>query len=255
MTECKLLGRSVLCGTAEELTTAVLELGPAHSAFFCNVHMLMLSREDPMLAQAMDRATMILPDGVPIAWLQRRLGCEIAKVLRGYEAVEALCSAAAATGEPVGFYGSSKTVLDALVEQLQRRYVGLNVTFAFAPPEFPTSKIQVDAHLVQTINSHNLRCLFVGLGCPKQEIWIDHYSRQLNCALFGVGAAFDWLAGTTRKPPNMIENTGLAWLFRLVQNPRRLWRRYLVYNSKFLIYAIKLLAYESSNTRYLGRRR
>lgn len=241
MPKVNLLGREVLCGTVEELEAAVLDLQPSRSAFFCNVHMLMLAQEDPLLAQAMNCADLVFPDGAPIAWMQRRHGFAHARVFRGYQAVEALCAAASVAHQPVGFFGSTDAVLDALVKQLEGRFPGLKVDFALAPSQFSTSEIELDSSLVQEINAKNLRYLFVGLGCPKQEVWIDTYADSLNCSLLGVGAAFDWLAGTTRKPPGWMERFGLAWLYRLIQSPGKMWHRYLIYNSKFIFQAAKLL--------------
>jgi N-acetylglucosaminyldiphosphoundecaprenol N-acetyl-beta-D-mannosaminyltransferase len=236
-----LFGRRVLCGSADELRTRVLELGPSESAYFCNVHMLMLALEEASLARAMNDASMIFPDGVPIAWLQRRLGHRNAGVLRGYEAMDALCADASADRQPVGLLGSTPDVLNALTRQLKSRFEGLKIDFVHAPPKFSIGDIALDRGLVDEINAHQLRCLFVGLGCPKQEIWIDTYRNALNCPLLGVGAAFDWLAGTTRRPPRWMETAGLAWLFRLFQDPGRMWHRYLVYNSKFIFESSRLL--------------
>ena len=89
-----------------------------------------------------------------------------------------------------------------------------------------------------------IRWLFVGLGCPKQEKWAARYGPELDCHVLAVGAAFDWLAGTTRKPPDWTEKAGLAWLWRLAQNPRRMWHRYLIYNTKFILKSAKLLTWD-----------
>jgi N-acetylglucosaminyldiphosphoundecaprenol N-acetyl-beta-D-mannosaminyltransferase len=203
--------------------------------------MLMQSQEHSALAKAMDRASLVVPDGVPIAWLQRKLGYTQAEVLRGYEALNMLCAEAITANQPIGLFGSTEAVLDALSARLRERHSGLLIGFVHAPPHFTNLHFKPDPSLVAEINSRNLRYLFVGLGCPKQEIWIDRYAGELNCTLLGVGAAFDWLAGTTRKPPGWMEKSGLAWLYRLFQNPRKLAHRYLIYNTKFLIAAMKLL--------------
>jgi len=241
VTKCNLFDRQVRCGSAEELRAAVLSLLPNQTAFFCNVHMLMLSQEDSGLFQAMDRATLVVPDGVPVAWLQRKLGHSQADVLRGYQAMSSLCAAAAAANVPIGLFGSTEAVLEALSSRLRQQHPGLLVNFIHSPPHFSNSCFEIDPNLVREINSRNLRYLFVGLGCPKQELWIDKYAGELNCTLLGVGAAFDWLAGTTRKPPEWMEKSGLAWLYRLIQNPRKMAHRYVIYNSRFIVSAIKLL--------------
>ncbi len=241
MTKSKLFGREVLHGSVENLKSALLTLSSSESAFFCNVHMLMLSQEDSALAQAMDRATLVFPDGVPVAWLQRAAGHSEADVLRGYEAMELLCATAAVANEPIGLFGSTAEVLDALSSRLREKHLGLSIDFVHAPPHFSSLDFELDSSLIQEINSRRLRYLFVGLGCPKQELWIDRYASELNCTLLGVGAAFDWLAGATPQPPYWMEISGLAWLHRLVLNPRKMWRRYLKYNTKFVIASTKLL--------------
>jgi len=241
MRNVDLFNREILSGSVADLHETVLDLELSQSAFFCNVHMLMLSQENSVLARAMDRAQMVFPDGAPIAWLQRRMGYSQSHVLRGYEAVEILCADAAANNDRIGLYGSTDFVLDALVMQLSYRFPGLQIEFVTSPRQFSVSEIALEKSLVSEINAKNLRYLFVGLGCPKQEIWIDRYADELNCSLLGVGAAFDWLAGTTSKPPGWMEKAGLAWLFRLIQNPGGMWHRYLIYNSKFIFQSLKLL--------------
>lgn len=221
------------CGVAE---------GPK-SILFCNVHMLMLSQKDYDLASAMKAAGFIIPDGVPIAWLQHRLGYNDADVLRGYEAVNVLCAQAASLGKSVGFLGSTEVVLKELSKHLKQRHQGLEVSYLYAPPLI-RDKIEVNSSLVKSINSYDLDCLFVGLGCPKQEKWIARYGPELNCSVLAVGAAFDWISGGTNKPPGWIENIGFAWLFRLMQDPRRMWPRYLIYNSEFVIKSVKLLLWD-----------
>lgn len=238
----QLFGRDICVGNQQELLhrlKAVVARG-GHSLFFCNVHMLMLSLEDRELGLAMDDADLIMPDGVPLVWMQRRMGHPEAQVLRGYEALESVCAEAAGAGKPIGFLGSTRAVLDSLKANLSLRNPGLQISFSYAPPEF-TSEAKVSSDLVETINSHSLFCLFVGLGCPKQEKWIHAYAPRLNCSLLGVGAAFDWLAGTTSKPPGWMEKSGLGWLFRLWQDPKRMWRRYLIYNTKFVLKSVVLL--------------
>jgi len=208
--------------------------------FFCNVHMLMLSREDPVLAAAMDSADLVFADGVPVAWLQRRLGDREADVLRGYEAVELLCVEAVSTGQAVGLFGSTQGVLHRLSNNLSKRFPGLKLEFVMAPGALDEDS-PVDMDWVQQINTSGLSALIVGLGCPKQEKWAAQYAPHLNCSVLAVGAAFDWLAGTTSKPPGWMERMGLAWLYRFAQSPSRMFHRYMKYNSKFIYHVTRLL--------------
>lgn len=205
----------------------------AYAALFCNVHMLMLSRQDSELASAMEGADYVFADGVPIAWLQSRITGRKAHVLRGYEAVEFLCAHAEVRGKTVGFYGSKVEVLDPLGTRLKSAYPSLHIGLMHAPP-YIQGELETSQSDLNLINGAKLDYLFVGLGCPKQEKWIHRYADELNCSVLGVGAAFDWLAGTAPMPPPWMAKSGLGWLYRLVREPRRLWKRYLVYNTVFI---------------------
>ncbi len=258
MTNClkttQIFATNINVGRRQELSTQLINIvreGP-NSIFFCNVHMLMLAQKDDVLAAAMKAADLVMPDGVPIAWLQQRLGNSGAAVLRGYEAVNILCAQAAVSGKPVGFLGSTEAVLEALSENLRQQHQGLKVGYLYAPP-LMSDKFEVDSCLVKEINSYNLHYLFIGLGCPKQEKWIARYSPDLNCSVLAVGAAFDWMSGVSKKPPDWVENIGAAWLYRLMQDPRRMWRRYLVYNSLFVIKTMKLLFWDRPLANLFGR--
>jgi N-acetylglucosaminyldiphosphoundecaprenol N-acetyl-beta-D-mannosaminyltransferase len=211
------------------------------SMYFCNVHMLMLSQEDPVLSAAMDRTDWVFADGVPIAWLQSRVSGEEAKVIRGYEFMLAVCEHAAKTGEKIGFMGSTDEVIKDLVKNLHERFEGLNVVYQYCPP-FMENELTSTQEELQNIRDSQLRWLFVGLGCPKQEKWIASYKGELNCNILGVGAAFDWLSGHVKMPPRWMESSGLGWLYRLLNNPLKMWRRYFIYNSKFIFRVIKMSA-------------
>lgn len=145
--------------------------------------------------------------------------------------------AAAREKIPVGFYGGTPEVIELLVEQMQSRFAGLNVAFAVSPP-FREMSRQEDLEVVEQINSSGARILFVGLGCPKQEIWMAEHKGKVNAVMLGVGAAFDFHAGVKRQAPAWMQRAGLEWLFRLFTEPRRLWKRYLYHNPRFLVLAI-----------------
>ncbi|NNK52264.1 MAG: WecB/TagA/CpsF family glycosyltransferase [Xanthomonadales bacterium] len=245
MRTTQLFGNEICAGDHRSLARSLLQAmarGPK-SVFFCNAHMLMLSREDEALAAAMVAADMVFADGVPVAWLQRRSGAPDADVLRGYEAVELICGETAGSDRKIGFLGSTEHVLAGLSKSLRERYPSLSIDYLHSPGMI-NDVIQPEGELIAQINGKNLHCLFVGLGCPKQEKWVQEYAPHLNCSLLAVGAAFDWLAGTTRKPPEWMEKSGLAWLFRLIENPAKMWHRYLIYNTKFMLASFKLLTWD-----------
>jgi len=216
----------------------VLANSPYLSVYFCNVHMLMLAQEDPVLHEAMRSADVIFADGVPVAWLQGRLSGKDAKVIRGYEMMLAICERAARHREKVGFIGSTQNVMDGLVTNLRERFQDLEVSFQYCPPVMDGDLTSTHAELA-SIKDSGIEWLFVGLGCPKQEKWITKHINELDCKVLGVGAAFDWISGNISKPPAWMERFALAWLYRLLQNPSKMWQRYLIYNSRFIAKAIR----------------
>lgn len=232
------LGRHIdlLLEETESATLDRLAAARGCSALFCNVHMLMASRDDPVLASAMDSADFVFADGVPVAWLQSRLSGHRAKLLRGYEAVLHLCEKAGVEGKRVGFLGSTPPVLEALNRELTERWPQLQIAYSNAPPMVEGEWHSTDSE-IEDMNAADLDYLFIGLGCPKQEKWVYRHSRRLNCSSLAVGAAFDWLAGVEPAPPRWMERAALGWLHRLIHHPLSLWRRYFIYNTRFIVAA------------------
>jgi len=222
------------------------------TALFCNVHMLMLSQKDIVLTDAMDQADWVFADGTPVAWLQRRISKTDARVIEGYELLLAICSHSVLNNEKIGLLGSTHEVLNQLAEKLTQQFDGLDIVFSHAPEFMPGELVSPKAE-IERINASGVDWLFVGLGCPKQEKWIAKYHPQLDCHVLGVGAAFDWLAGATAKPPIWMKKAGIAWLYRLFQNPRRMWYRYLFFNSQFIFRSVKLLTWDKLYSSQLKR--
>jgi N-acetylglucosaminyldiphosphoundecaprenol N-acetyl-beta-D-mannosaminyltransferase len=138
---------------------------------------------------------------------------------------------------PVGFYGSKPGVLISLIRRMQLRYDGLKVSFCYSPP-FEALSPEEDQAIVKEINESDVKMLFVGLGCPKQEIWMAEHRDRVKAVMIGVGAAFDFHAGLKRQAPKWMQKIGLEWLFRLFTEPRRLWKRYFYHNPRFIILAV-----------------
>lgn len=203
----------------------------------CNVHSVVTARSDSALRNAVNNADLATPDGMPVAWLiGRRLGKRQARV-NGPDLMLALCREAAARGIPVAFFGSGERTLSLMREQLRAQFPALKVALMLAPPYRPLSDAE-NASYVQQLNESGAAVVFVGLGCPKQECWMNANRVELAAVSIGVGAAFDYLAGTVRRPPLWMQRAGLEWLGRLLAEPSRLWRRYLVTNTVFLMYAL-----------------
>jgi N-acetylglucosaminyldiphosphoundecaprenol N-acetyl-beta-D-mannosaminyltransferase len=151
-----------------------------------------------------------------------------------------VCERAEAFGLRVGFYGGTPAVLTAMTGALTMRFPKLDVGFAWAPP-FRSLTDAEDADVIAAITAAEVKILFVGLGCPKQERWMAAHREALGCTMLGVGAAFDFIAGAKRQAPAWMQRSGLEWLFRLSTEPRRLWRRYLIGNPRFLFHFARQL--------------
>ena len=184
---------------------------------------------------------MVTPDGMPLVWLLRALGIREASRVYGPTLTLHVCDAVAAAGVPVGFYGGTPESLRAFENALMGRFPELQVAYRHAPP-FRDLTADEDERVVGDILASGARILFVGLGCPKQERWMAAHKDRLPLVQIGVGAAFDFHSGRVRQAPAWLQNFGMEWAFRLAMEPRRLWRRYLVNNPRFLLLAALQLA-------------
>ncbi len=207
----------------------------ARGASVCvaTVHMVMEAYDDPEYRQMVNGADLVTSDGVPLVWCLKLLGLGHAQRVYGPTLTPLLCAEAEANQIQVGFLGGTDETLDALEKQLLQDYPNLDIVFSHAPPFRPPTR-EEDEALVAQIEEAGVQLLFVGLGCPKQERWMAEHRDRLDCTSVGVGAAFDFIAGTKRQAPAWTQRAGLEWLFRLATEPRRLWRRYLYNNPRFL---------------------
>ena len=183
---------------------------------------------------------LVTPDGVPLVWALQALGVAGARRVYGPTLMHHVCREAELLDLAVGFYGGAPDVLDALVRRTAQRFPGLRICFAASPP-FRELDDAESEQVCEAIAAAGVQVLFVGLGCPKQERFMARHRDRLACAMLGVGAAFDFHAGAKRQAPGWIQRIGLEWLFRLACEPRRLWRRYLLGNPRFVFHFSKQL--------------
>jgi N-acetylglucosaminyldiphosphoundecaprenol N-acetyl-beta-D-mannosaminyltransferase len=175
----------------------------------------------------------VTPDGMPLVWALRRLELKDQNRVYGPDLTLNVCRAAAEAGISVGLYGGSQEVLDALQKNYRERFPQLHIAYAYSPPFRPLTRDEDEA-VVRAINASGTRILFVGLGCPKQERWVAGHRDHVQAVMLAVGAAFDFHSGRVRQAPRWMQRSGLEWLFRLLMDPRRLWRRYFKNNPRFL---------------------
>lgn len=208
--------------------------GQSRAQIFANVHVVMEAVDHPAYLEALNRADMVNPDGMPLVWALRALGLRRAQRVCGPDAMVAILAAADKTGTPIGFYGSSQAVLDALLAATRLQYPHLNVVFVESPP-FRALSPQEDAAAIDRMNASGVRLLCVGLGCPKQEMWIMEHIGRVHAVMFAFGAGFDFIAGGKSRAPRWMQHSGLEWLFRFVTEPRRLAKRYFKHNPRFVV--------------------
>jgi N-acetylglucosaminyldiphosphoundecaprenol N-acetyl-beta-D-mannosaminyltransferase len=213
------------------------------SRYVCvaSVNNVILSHRDSEFRQAMNDADLVTPDGMPLVWGLRLLGVPEAQRVCGAALTPLLCDAAAREGIPVGFYGGSPEVLKALLTYVGQRFPDLHVAYSWSPP-YRSLTVSEVRRVIADIDGSGARLMFVGLGAPKQERWMADEHAGLHCTMVGVGAAFDLLAGRVTRAPGWMQRAGMEWCYRLIQEPRRLWKRYLIGNTEFAaMFATQLL--------------
>jgi N-acetylglucosaminyldiphosphoundecaprenol N-acetyl-beta-D-mannosaminyltransferase len=208
----------------------------------CNAHSVVTASQDAAFGKVVSEADMATPDGAPVAWMLRKLGCAGQARINGPDLMWRYCEQAASRSESIFLYGGTPQTLEILQRKLLGVFPGLSIAGAVSPP-FRTLSPEEDAAVVAQINASGAGTVWVSLGCPKQELWMAAHRGRVQAVMVGVGAAFDYHAGTITRAPRWMQDRGLEWLHRLVSEPRRLWRRYLVTNTLFVLGAVRQLVF------------
>lgn len=203
----------------------------------CNVHMIMEAHDNPSFREVVNKADIVTPDGMPLVWMMRLKGVRRQQRVYGPTLMLHVLELCEKESIPIGLLGSTSDVLELLREKLIMRYPQLKINYSYSPPFGDLSEDEND-HIVSNFNQSGSKILFVGLGCPKQEIWMSKNKGRIKAVMIGVGAAFDFHAGVKPQSPPFLQKLGLEWLFRLFHEPKRLWKRYLYNNPRFIILAI-----------------
>jgi N-acetylglucosaminyldiphosphoundecaprenol N-acetyl-beta-D-mannosaminyltransferase len=214
----------------------IRERDGCHSIAATSMHGIVEAQHDPSFKELLNETDLVVPDGVPLVWLGRRRGHTLPRRVYGRDLLLAFCEESAGRGYRHFFYGAEPGVAGLLAESLKVRFPGLNVVGMCSPPFRPLSADE-DSEMVEMINRAAPDVLWLGLGVRKQERWMHEHKDRLRVpVLVSVGAASDLLLGRRKQAPPWMREHGFEWFFRFLQEPGRLWRRYLVYGSQFIAY-------------------
>ncbi|AFY74633.1 exopolysaccharide biosynthesis protein, WecB/TagA/CpsF family [Synechococcus sp. PCC 7502] len=201
-----------------------------------NVHVVMTGYWDRKYQRVLDHADLVTPDGMPLVWALRLLGATQQPRVYGPDLMLAWCDRSCNLGYSIYLYGSTEQTLENLKQNLKQKFPTLAIAGSYSPPFTSESnlrdQLEQDCNLIKASGA---KVIFVGLGCPKQEYWMAEAQGKINAVMIGVGAAFDFHGGQVTQAPRWMMGSGLEWLYRLRQEPQRLWRRYLINNPIFII--------------------
>jgi len=212
---------------------AYICVAPAHSIMDCY--------DDKYLREIFNNSGLTTPDGMAVVWILKLKGNKTVSRVYGPDLLLSLCELSNKTGWKHFFYGSTNQTLNQLQAKLRVEYPKVNICGTYAPP-FKVGKITERQDVINNINQLNPDVVWVGLGSPKQEYWMFEHRGKLNAPLLiGVGAAFDFLSGNKNQAPKWVQRSGFEWLYRLIDEPQRLWRRYIKY-PKFVMLVLMEMA-------------
>lgn len=221
----------------ESIITAARQ-GQSGTICFANVHMCVEAHHNPDIARAVNKANWVVADGVPLLWAMRLLYGVKQERITGLDMLPSLLERAAKEKLPVFFYGSTDDVLAQTVRVCRQNYPSLKIAGTLSPP-FRALTADEEIQISRQITASGAKLVFVALGCPKQEVWLDRMRSQIPSVLLAIGGALPVLAGEVSRSPNWMQRWGLEWFYRFLQEPRRLFKRYAVTNSLFLYYLAK----------------
>jgi N-acetylglucosaminyldiphosphoundecaprenol N-acetyl-beta-D-mannosaminyltransferase len=224
--------------TLETVTSWVLS-GERQYVCVTGVHGVMESQRDRALAAIHNNAGLTTPDGMPMVWAGKAAGARWIQRVYGPDMMLAVLGEAQARGWSSFFYGGAPGVPELLAERLGQKFPGLHVAGTHSPPFRPLTRDEV-LETAAFINASGATLVWVGLSTPKQERWMAELRPHLEApVLLGVGAAFDFHAGRIKQAPRWMQDSGLEWLYRLSREPRRLWKRYLTNNPRFVVAIVR----------------
>jgi exopolysaccharide biosynthesis WecB/TagA/CpsF family protein len=212
----------------DSVLDALLSSGAPHQVITANLDFLAIARRRPSFARVLREADLVLCDGKPLQWAAWLQGHELPDRVTGTDLVLTTARLSASSGYRIFLLGATPGVAEAAGRRIEELVPGARIAGHYSPPVWPFDAVE-NARMVEMVRAAHIDALFVALGAPRQDEWIAEHLEALGVPLCaGVGAVFDFLAGTARRAPRWMQHTGLEWAFRLSQEPARLWRRYIV---------------------------
>lgn len=236
---CDILGVKLAVSNMRSVITQLSDhLEEYRGRYVCvtNVHTDVMAHDNPKYGRVQNRAVLAVPDGKPLEYMLRKKGHPEAERIAGPELLPALCALSEEKGYRHFFYGASEETLQKLKTNLMRAFPQLQIAGTYAPPFKALSETSAEEMAAEAarINETRPDYVWVGLGAPKQEFWMARQEGRVNAVMLGVGAAFEFHAGTVKRAPKWVQDLYLEWLYRLLQDPKRLLKRYVTTNVKFL---------------------
>lgn len=228
--------------TLVEVITQWAKRRDSRSVCVANTHMLVEAHQRPSFGAVIRQADMVTPDGMPLVWILRLMGTKKQDRVAGLDLLRALCQRAAQEEISVYFLGSMDLILQRMKHRLQDEFPQLIIA-NMEPLPFRPLTSEEDESLIRRINESGAGLVMVALGCPKQECWMAEHKGKIEAVMIGLGGAFPVYAGIHRRAGRWLRSMGLEWLYRLIQEPRRLWKRYATSIPLFVYLAIKQLCY------------
>jgi len=240
-------GAPVSTLTFDDQMQLIMRWAKAHvSKVVCvaNVHMIMEAHWHSDFNTVLESADLVTPDGMPLVWMIKMLGAYNPSRVAGMDILLSLCKSAPEQNVSVFFLGSQEEILDRMGEKLRDEFPNLKVA-GMQPLPFRPVTPEEDEEIIQCINRSGASIVFVSLGCPKQEFWMTQHKDKVQAVMIGLGGAFPVYAGIHKRAPRLVRDCGLEWLYRLLQEPRRLWGRYSKTIPPFIYLAAKQLLTQS----------
>lgn len=241
MKVCNILGVNISVINMKETVSYIEKnLEELRGNYICvsNVHTTVMAYEDEAYKEIQNSGAMALPDGGPLSVVSRKRGFKEAERVTGPDLMGEIFKLSEERQYSHYFYGSTEKTLVKLREKLTEKYPSLNIVGMYSPPFRELSKVEHE-EIIENINKVNPDFIWVGLGAPKQEKWMFKNKNKVSGIMIGVGAGFDYYAEKIKRAPKWMQKCSMEWVFRLMQEPKRLFQRYYTYNCKFILYIIK----------------